>query len=291
MAGRTVRRTKTEIKLNSYDDLFGATSVHPEAVEVMIKELHDFKDHPFRVNDDEEMAELVQSIREKGILVPLTVRPSSEGGYEIISGHRRKHAAELSGLFKVPVMIRELSDEDAVDIMIYSNIQRTNILPSEKAMAYKLQMETMRHQGKKGASSPDTVGKKYGDNARKVQRYIRLTFLQKDLLELIDSGKLTMQAGYWISFLDEREQGWILKIFRQYKKLPSGRIAQQLREQDEDHVLTLDSAETLILGNGYRRKVSLKAKRIDRIFPPEYDGEQIEEIIYQLLERWKEEQK
>lgn len=291
MAGRTVKRTKTEIKLNSYDDLFGETLAHPEAVEVMIKELHDFKDHPFRVNDDEEMAELVQSIREKGVLVPLTVRPSSEGGYEIISGHRRKHAAELSGLFKVPVMIRDLSDEDAVDIMIYSNIQRTNILPSEKAMAYKLQMETMRHQGKKGASSPDTVGKKYGDNARKVQRYIRLTFLQKDLLELIDSGKLTMQAGYWISFLDEREQGWILKIFRQYKKLPSGRTAQQLREQDEDHVLTLDSAETLILGNGYRRKVSLKAKRIDRIFPPEYDGEQIEEIIYQLLERWKEEQK
>ncbi len=291
MAGRTVKRTKTEIKLNSYDDLFGETLAHPEAVEVMIKELHDFKDHPFRVNDDEEMAELVQSIREKGVLVPLTVRPSSEGGYEIISGHRRKHAAELSGLFKVPVMIRDLSDEDAVDIMIYSNIQRTNILPSEKAMAYKLQMETMRHQGKKGASSPDTVGKKYGDNARKVQRYIRLTFLQKDLLELIDSGKLTMQAGYWISFLDEREQGWILKIFRQYKKLPSGRTAQQLREQDEDHVLTLNSAETLILGNGYRRKVSLKAKRIDRIFPPEYDGEQIEEIIYQLLERWKEEQK
>lgn len=291
MAGRTVKRTKTEIKLNSYDDLFGETLAHPEAVEVMIKELHDFKDHPFRVNDDEEMAELVQSIREKGVLVPLTVRPSSEGGYEIISGHRRKHAAELSGLFKVPVMIRDLSDEDAVDIMIYSNIQRTNILPSEKAMAYKLQMETMRHQGKKGASSPDTVGKKYGDNARKVQRYIRLTFLQKDLLELIDSGKLTMQAGYWISFLDEREQGWILKIFQQYKKLPSGRTAQQLREQDEDHVLTLDSAETLILGNSYRRKVSLKAKRIDRIFPPEYDGEQIEEIIYQLLERWKEEQK
>ena len=178
MAGRTVKRTKTEIKLNSYDDLFGETLAHPEAVEVMIKELHDFKDHPFRVNDDEEMAELVQSIREKGVLVPLTVRPSSEGGYEIISGHRRKHAAELSGLFKVPVMIRDLSDEDAVDIMIYSTIQRTNILPSEKAMAYKLQMETMRHQGKKGASSPDTVGQKYGDNARKVQRYIRLTFLQ-----------------------------------------------------------------------------------------------------------------
>ena len=291
MAGKTTKTVLPDIKLSSYESLFGNPAVEGDATELFIKDLHDFKDHPFRVVDDDDMLELIESIKEKGILVPLTVRPVPEGDYEIISGHRRKHAAEIAGLLKVPAIVRELSDEDAVDIMIYSNIQRTNILPSEKAMAYKLQMETMRHQGKKGASSPDTVGKKYGDNARKVQRYIRLTFLQKDLLELIDSGKLTMQAGYWISFLDEREQGWILKIFRQYKKLPSGRIAQQLREQDEDHVLTLDSAETLILGNGYRRKVSLKAKRIDRIFPPEYDGEQIEEIIYQLLERWKEEQK
>ena len=183
MAGRMVKRNKSEIKLNSYDDLFGETSVQTDAVEVMIKELHDFENHPFHVIDDDAMAELVQSIREKGILVPLTVRPKDGGGYEIISGHRRKHAAEIAGLFKVPVLIRELSDEDAVDIMIYSNIQRTNILPSEKARAYRLQMETLKHQGKRGSSAPEAVGKKYGDNARKVQRYIRLTFLHKDLLD------------------------------------------------------------------------------------------------------------
>lgn len=290
MAGRSTKREKTEIHLNSYEELFGDAPVHEDTKELMISELHDFRNHPFHVNDDEEMAELVQSIREKGILVPITVRPRDEGGYEIISGHRRKHAAQLIGLIKVPVIIRELSDEDAVDIMIYSNIQRTNILPSEKAMAYRLQMEAMKHQGKKGDSTPVAVGRKYGDNARKVQRFIRLTFLLKDLLELVDSGQLTMQAGYWISFLDENEQGWILKIFRQYRKLPSGRTAQQIKEQKEDHVLTLDSAENLILGNGYRRKVSLKSKRIDQFFPPEYDSEQIEEIIYQLLERWKGEQ-
>lgn len=289
MSGRTIKRSTADIKLSSYDDLFGETPVHADAVEVMIKELHDFDNHPFHVNDDEDMAELVQSVRDKGILVPLTVRPKDEG-YEIISGHRRKHAAEIAGLFKVPVMIRELSDEDAVDIMIYSNIQRTNILPSEKAMAYRLQMEIMKHQGKKGTSAPDAVGKKYGDNARKVQRYIRLTYLHKDFMNLIDNGKLTMQAGYWLSFLDEQGQGWILKIFRQYRKLPSGRTAQQLKVQQDDHVLTLDSAETLILGNSYRRKVSLKPKRIDQFFSPEYDAEQIEEIIYELLERWKNEQ-
>ena len=287
MSGRTVKRPTADIKLNSYDDLFGEAPVHAEAVEVMIKELYDFENHPFHVIDDEDMSELVQSIRDKGILVPLTVRAKDDGGYEIISGHRRKHAAEIAGLFKVPVLIRDLSDEEAVDIMIYSNIQRTNILPSEKARAYRLQMEMMKHQGRKGVLTTDAIGKKYGDNTRKVYRYIRLTYLHDELLDLIDNGKMTIQAGYWISFLDEGEQGWILSIFRQYKKLPSGRTAQQLKEQKDDHVLTLDSAEDLILGNGYRRKVSLKSKRIDQYFPPEYDGEQIEEIIYELLERWK----
>ena len=291
MADTNAAQARSETRLNSYDDLFGKTLSNEGTVEVLIRELHDFENHPFQVRDDDDMEELVQSIREKGILVPLTVRPKDGGGYEVISGHRRKHAAELSGLFKVPVFIRQMPDEDAVDIMVYSNIQRTNILPSEKAKAYRLQMETMRHQGRRGVSTPEAVGKKYGDNARKVQRYIRLTFLHNDLLELIDDGKLTMDAGYWLSFLGEKEQGWILKVFRQYKKLPSGRTAQQLRDQNEDHILTFDRAETLILGNGYRRRVSLKAKRIDQLFPPEYDGDQIEEIIYQLLERWKEEQR
>ena len=182
--------------MNSYESLFGELTDEGESTDLFIKELHDFKEHPFRVTDDEDMLELIQSIKEKGILVPLTVRPIAEGGYEI------------------------MSDEDAVDIMIYSNIQRTNVLPSEKANAYKLQMETMRHQGKKGLSTPDAVGKKYGDNARKVQRYIRLTYLIPDLLELVDKRKLSMQAGYWISFLDEPEQNWILKTYQLYGKLP-----------------------------------------------------------------------
>lgn len=205
MAGRSAKRNKADIKLNSYDDLFGESTANPEAVEVLTKELHDFRNHPFHVTDDDDMAELVQSIRDKGVLVPLTVRPMEEGGYEIISGHRRKHAAELSGLFKVPVLIRDLSDEDAVDIMIYSNIQRTNILPSEKAFAYRLQMETMRHQGKKGASSSEAVGKKYGDNARKVQRYMRLTFLHKDLLDLVDTEVLRQRESIRFFRLSMRE--------------------------------------------------------------------------------------
>ena len=236
MAGKTMKRSKPEIKLNSYDDLFGDAPLQTDAVEVMIKDLYEFENHPFHVTDDEDMAELIQSIRDKGILVPLIVRSKEGGGYEIISGHRRKHAAEIAGLFKVPVLIREMPDEEAVDIMIYSNIQRTNILPSEKARAYRLQMETMKHQGKKGNLTSDAIGKKYGDNTRKVYRYIRLSYLQEELLNLIDNGKMTIQAGYWLSFLNEQEQGWILKIFQQYRKLPSGRTAQQF----VDHLLGMN---------------------------------------------------
>ena len=267
MAGKTTRSVKPDIKLNSYESLFGELPDEGESTDLFIKELHDFKGHPFRVTDDEDMLELIQSIKEKGILVPLTVRPIAEGGYEIISGHRRKHAAEITGLEKVPAIIRELSDEDAVDIMIYSNIQRTNVLPSEKANAYKLQMETMRHQGKKGSSTPDAVGKKYGDNARKVQRYIRLTYLIPDLLELVDKRKLSMQAGYWISFLDEPEQNWILKTYQLYGKLPSCRTAQQLRDQHDEGVLTKNSTDGLILGNRYCRRVTLKTRRLNQICP------------------------
>lgn len=140
MAGKATKTTKPDIKLNSYESLFGDRPDYGDATELPIKELHDYKQHPFRVIDDEDMLELVQSIKDKGILVPLTVRPVPEGDYEIISGHRRKHAAEIAGLTTAPAIIRDLSDEDAVDIMIYSNIQRTNILPSEKANAYRLQI-------------------------------------------------------------------------------------------------------------------------------------------------------
>ena len=289
MAGKATKTTKPDIKLNSYESLFGDRPDYGDATELPIKELHDYKQHPFRVIDDEDMLELVQSIKDKGILVPLTVRPVPEGDYEIISGHRRKHAAEIAGLTTVPAIIRDLSDEDAVDIMIYSNIQRTNILPSEKANAYRLQMEIMKHQGKKGSSTPNEVGKKYGDNARKVQRLVRLTYLLPELLELVDRKKLAVQAGYWISFLGDTEQECVLKAYQLYGKLPSGSAAQHLREQYEDHVLTKDKIEELILGESPRRRVILKMSRINRIFSQDYDSEQIEEIIYRLLEHWSEE--
>lgn len=281
----------SSIKLQTYDDLFGDTTDSAPAIEVYIKELHDFKNHPFHVNDDEEMQELVQSIREKGVLTPPIVRTRPEGGYEVISGHRRKHAAVLAGLFKMPVIVKELSDEDAVDVMVYSNIQRTNILPSEKAFAYRMQWDLLRHPGKKGRPAPEEVGKKYGDNARKVQRYVRLTYLLPEFLDYIDDGRLTMQAGYAISFLCNEEQRWVQNAIQTYQKMPNGKCAEQIRAKSEEKVLTEEIVKLLILGKPKRkRSITLKSSSLDKYFPPDISGEEIEKTVYMLLDRWREEQ-
>ena len=286
---RTKTKLPSSVKLQTYDDLFGDMTDSASAQEVYIKELHDFRNHPFRVVDDDEMQDLVQSIKEKGVLTPPIVRTRPEGGYEIISGHRRKHAASLAGLFKIPVIVRELSDEDAVDVMVYSNIQRTNILPSEKAHAYRMQWDLLRHPGKKGRPAPEEVGRKYGDNARKVQRYVRLTYLLPDFLDYIDSGKLTMQAGYAISFLGKEEQGWVQNAIRTYQKMPSGKCAEQIRSKSEEKVLTEDMVKLLILGKSKRkRNITLKSSSLDKYFPPDISGEEIEKTVYMLLDQWKE---
>ena len=285
----TKGKLPSSIKLQTYDDLFGDTTGSDSAIEGYIKELHDFRNHPFRVVDDEEMQDLIQSIKEKGVLTPPIVRTRPEGGYEVISGHRRKHAASLAGLFKIPVVVRDLSDVDAVDVMVYSNIQRTNVLPSEKAFAYRMQWDLLRHPGKKGRPAPEEVGRKYGDNARKVQRYVRLTYLLPELLDYIDSSKLTMQAGYAISFLSKEEQGWVQSAIKTYQKMPNGKCAEQIRSKSEDKVLTEDMVKLLILGKPRRkRNITLKGSSLDKYFPPEMSGEEIEKTVYMLLDLWKE---
>ena len=250
MADNAEKTVLTNIKLKSYETLFGESAFAGAVAEVFVKDLYDFKNHPFRVTDDEDMQELIQSIKDKGILVPLIVRPMAEDGYEIVAGHRRKYAAEIVGLIKVPAIVRELSDEDAVDCMIYSNIHRMNVLPSEKAKA-------------------------------------RLTFLLPALLELVDKKKVTLQAGYLLSFLGEPEQGWVLEVYQHSGKLPSPKVSLQLRDDYTDQLLTRDRTEKLILGHKPQRNVTLSAKRLDDIFPSEYNAAQIEQIIYQLLNEWK----
>ena len=279
-------------KLNSYNDLFGVSDRDEQPVKISLNELHDFKNHPYRVVDDDDMQELASNIRENGVLVPLIARPMKNGGYEVIAGHRRKYAAGLAGLEKVPVSVRELSDAEAIDIMVSTNIQRTNILPSEKAFAYRMQWEATSHRGKKGENTPKAISEQAGDSIRNVQRYIRLSYLKKELLNLIDIGRMTMQAGHEISFLDEQAQEWVLDIHEATGKVPNGKMAELIRKEYEDKKLTPEKMRIIMMGEPRKanRKVTLKNKRINEYFPPEYSAGQIEEIIYSLLDRWRTEQ-
>lgn len=274
--------------MNTYEQLFETHTGNESIKELNLHDLHEFTGHPFRVVDDEEMEELVQSIRVSGILVPVIVRTRAEGGYEIISGHRRCHAARRAGLFHVPAVINELTDEEAVDVMIYTNFQRSTILPSEKAAAYRLQMETIRHPGICGPASPEVVGKKYGDNARKVQRYIRLSYLIDELLTLVDQGKLCKQAGYALSFIKPEHQRWVLQVFRETKKLPSGYQAKKIRISSEDNILTLEKLRGMMAGKEKRKRdIVLSRQKLDMFFSPDMDEKEIVEMIYSLASQWR----
>lgn len=285
IVARSVLGRKSE--MNTFEQLFMNNKTHENAKELLIRDLHEFDGHPFRVVDDEDMEALVQSIRERGILVPVMVRTRKDGGYEIISGHRRCHAAQQAGLFKVPAVINELSDEEAVDAMIYTNIHRSSILPSEKAHAYRMQMEIIRHPGIKGYPSSTIAGKKYGDNARKVQRYIRLTFLIDDLLALVDEGKLSMQAGYSLSFIKAEHQRWVAQLFRETNKLPSGHMAEKIRSSSEDKDLSPEKLRSMMTGKRHRKKdIVLHREKIEKYFPPDTGEEVMENLICRLLDQW-----
>ena len=205
----------SKIKIDSFDDLFGNLAIEnsnsaERVVEVSLEELHTFKNHPFRVLDDAKMEETVESIKKYGVLMPGIARPRKEGGYEIIAGHRRKRGSELAGKATMPVFIRNYTDDEATIIMVDTNIQREDILPSEKAKAYKMKYEAMKHQGKKSSKNTlEEVGEAAGENAKKVQRYIWLARLSDALLEMVDNRKLGFSQGVDISFLSEEAQQWV----------------------------------------------------------------------------------
>ena len=203
-----------KVKLNSFDDLFG--DGQPQAgieqvQEIALSELYEFKGHPFKVLDDEKMQETVESVREHGVLMPGIARPRAEGGYEIIAGHRRRHACELVGLDTMPMFIRNYTDDEATIIMVDSNIQREDILPSEKAKAYRMKYEAMKHQGSRaGGLTLDELGGAAGESAKTVQRYIWISRLSEPLLDMVDSGKIGIMQAVDISFLSEDAQQWVL---------------------------------------------------------------------------------
>lgn len=225
-------KSAQKIKLTSYDDLFG-TNEQPSSEVVTfvpINLLHAFKDHPFRVVDDEKMQETVESVKKYGILMPGIVRPHPENGYEVIAGHRRWRACELAGLDEMPVIVRDLDDDAATVIMVDTNIQREDILLSEKAYAYKMKYEAMKHQGSKAEkNTADMVGETAGDSGRTVQRYIRLTELVQELLDYVDAKKIPMVIGEKLSYLKHQEQLWLVNAITNSGMFPSKIQAEQLK--------------------------------------------------------------
>lgn len=293
-----MRRPTKEIKLTSYDDLLGINesenTFSDKVVEVPLCELFSFKKHPFKVRDDEKMQETVESIRNYGILNPGLVRPRAEGGYEIVAGHRRKRGCELVGKETMPVLIRNYTDDEAVVIMVDSNIQRENILPSEKAFAYQMKMEALKHQGVKNSSDGETadlVGKEAGESGRTVQRYIRLTKLLPELLEIVDDGKIKLNPAEALSFLSHEEQEWVLQCISKSGTSVSGTAASMLKKHSETNELTPLAVE-LILNEGKKEtgKITLPDKKIRQYFPKDYNKQQIEQIIFELLDKWKMDQ-
>ena len=283
------------IMLNSFDDLFGTEQPQAgteQVQKIALSELHEFKGHPFKVLDDEKMQETVESVREHGVLMPGIARPRAEGGYEIIAGHRRKHGCELAGLSTMPVFIRNYTDDEATVIMVDTNIQREDILPSEKAKAYAMKYEAMKHQGKKGnGNSLDEVGEAAGESGKTVQRYIWLARLSDELLELVDKKKLGLVQGVDISFLSEEAQQWVEVVIEDSGVNVSTTQSAKLKEYGKKGELTMPMVKLILTEDKPKeRKFTIKADKLSKYFPEDFSNDEIEDVIYSLLEEWQNKQ-
>ena len=289
-------------KLTSYDDIFSTEeSRQQEHIQrIFLRELHPFKNHPFRVLDDDRMMETVESVKAYGVLVPIIARPS-EDGYEIVSGHRRKRACELAGLDEIPVIVRNLDDDEAVIIMVDSNLQRENILPSERAKAYQMKLAALNHQGKRqdltsgqvGQKSPQSlelISDQSGDSPTQIQRYIRLNQLVQPLMDKVDSGKLAFTPAVELSYLKPEEQQWLDAALEETQQTPSLSQAQRMKRESKQGTLSAESMMEIMRENKQtipsRGSVILPQDRLLKYFPRTYTAEQIEKTIYKLLDAW-----
>lgn len=289
-----MKSSAAKVQINSFDSLFGGEEVHGEQVrQIAISDLHPFKGHPFRVLEDEKMQETVESVKKYGVLIPGIVRPYPEGGYEVVAGHRRWKACELAGIKEIPMIVRELNDDEATIIMVDTNIQREDILPSEKAKAYKMKYEAMKHQGSKGDKfTADAVGEAAGDSGRTVQRYIRLAELVQELLDYVDAKKIPLVVGEVLSYLKIEEQKWIVDAIGNSGTFPSKAQAEKLKESSKAEKLTESGVyAALIRKENGKGGVTISAKKIQSYFPSAYTKNQIEDVIYSLLEEWKKNQR
>ena len=290
-----------KIGLKAYDDLFKTDDGRKaeEIIPVQLSELKPFSEQPFKVLEDESMTELVESIKENGVLSPIVVRPHHEGGYEILSGHRRRRACEIAGLTEVPIVIKELDDDNAIILLVDSNLQREHILPSEKAKAYQMKLEAMKRKaGRPSKENGDQIGNNFDgkksveimaenskDSRNQIQRYIRLTNLIDPLLEMVDSNNLAMNSAVELSFLSAKQQAEVLDVMDMELSSPSIEQAKKIRKIGEDGSLDFDSVLSIMQEEKIQQfKVTFTEDRLRKYFPKGYTKKQIEDAIIKMLE-------
>lgn len=300
-----MKSSAKNIVLKSVDDIFQTEENRADAQrervqEIPLDQLKPFRNHPFKVRDDQRMLDTVDSIREYGVLVPAIARPDPEGGYELISGHRRKRGCEMAGLQTMPVIIRNLDDDAAVLVMVDSNIQREELLPSERAFAYKMKLEALKHQGartdrtsgqvvQKSKLSVEIVAEQAGENYKQVQRYIRLTELISELLDMVDERKLAFNPAVEVSYLKQDEQRMLLEAMDAEQTTPSLSQAQRLKKFSQEGKLT-EEAMSAIMSEEKKSdmdKVTLRSDTLRRYFPKSYTPKQMEQTIIKLLDVWQ----
>lgn len=292
------------ISLTSYDDIFETDESRAESQlervqSIRLSALVPFKEHPFKVVDDEAMLRTTESIAQYGVLTPLIARPLENGSYEIISGHRRAHAAELAGLTEVPVLVRRMDDDAATVLMVDSNLQRENILPSERAYAYKMKLEAMKHQGERTDLTSGQLGPKLrsdeqlaqeaGESRKQVQRYIRLTNLIPELLDLVDQKQISFNPAVELSYLKAEEQEMFIQAMDEVQAAPSLSQAQRLKKLSQEGGFTLDAAREIMneVKKGDLERVTFRNEQLRKYFPRSYTTQQMQNTILKLLDQWQ----
>lgn len=292
-------KAKTSITTENHSGSAADAVAKEQRTEMPLSDLHPFEGHPFKVLDDELMEQTVESIKQIGVVSPLIVRPDPEGGYEILSGHRRLHAAQLAGLETVPVIVKEMDDDAAIIFMVDSNLQRENILPSERAFSYKMKLEAMKHQGQRGDLTSDQVGQKswavnqLADDANEsktqVQRFIRLTNLIPEILDMVDEKKIAFNPAVELSYLKPSEQKKFLEAMDYAQASPSLSQAQRLKKLSQEGGCTLDAMCEVMneIKKDELDHVTIKNEVLRKYFPKSYTPKQMQDTIIRLLEKWQ----
>lgn len=299
-----MKNSGRSLSLTSYDDLFSTDESRADidrkkVMEIPLSELFPFKDHPFRVKDDDKMQETAESIKEYGVLVPALARPREDGGYELIAGHRRKRGCELAGLDTMPVIVRDMDDDAAVIVMVDSNIQRESLLPSERAFAYKMKLEAIKHQGARADITSSQVGTKLlradevvaeqaGTSRNQIQRFVRLTYLIPEILEMVDNKKIALNPAVELSYLKPAEQTMLLDAMDCEQTTPSLSQAQRLKRFSQEGKLTEESMLAIMSEEKKSDidRISLPRDTIKKYFPKDYTPKQMEDQIIDLLKKW-----